>query len=452
MANGLLHSQDIEIKSCKIVTSAGKPLEIRDIVIEFNYFEDIFANGISGSLVINDSMAYIQTYQLQGHEVLVLSLDKPGLDNPIEKTFRLYNISNRNIPKPTNETYILNFCSEELFLNEQYKISKSYSDVKVKDIVKDIVLNNLKIDKKEFPDYNIDDTFGLRTLTIPNFKPHQAINWVCTFAMSSDKGNVGSPFVFYENRYGFHFKSLLNLFQQPSFRIYQQDEKNLSSDKNDLIKDINKDYVSVLEYEFVSTHNTIKAVKQGIYSNKVFTIDPLRLKFGEQTFDYSKYTKDAASIEKGKMPVSAKNRFGDTIDKTPGVIKFCVSSTGQSENKYIKDKKITINENQVEQTVSNRTAQISMLCATRLKILIPGDIELAVGKIVEFNMPETVYTAKNKQKSSDSFYSGKYLITALRHVYNQNNNFVTCLELSKESFPNSYSDFDNNDPGWKNVR
>lgn len=449
MADGLLHSQDIKIQSCKIVTSAGKPLEIKDIVIEFNYYEDIFNNGISGSLVINDSMAYIKTYQIQGNEVLILSIDKPGFDNPLEKNFRIYNIPNRNVAKPTNETYIISFCSEELYLNEQYKLSKSYPDSKIIDIVKDIAFNSLKIDQKEFIDF--DDTTGLRSLVIPNFKPIQAINWLCTFAMSADKGNIGSPFVFYENRYGFHFRSLLNLFQQPAYRLYQYDEKNLNSG-NDLTKDINKDFVSVIEYEFISTFNSVEAVKQGMYSNKTYTIDPLRLKFGEKTFDYSEYTKEAASLEKNTMPISATNRFGDTVNQTAGVHKFCISSTGQSENKYIKDKKITINENLVEQTVSARAAQLAMLCSNRVKILVPGDIELAVGKVVEFNMPTTVYTDKTKQKKPDEFNSGKYLITALRHIVNQQNNFYTCLELSKESFPSKFNNFDNSDPGWKGVR
>lgn len=452
MANGLLHSQDIDFKSCKIVTSAGNPLELKDLVVEFNYYEDIFSNGVSGSIIINDSMAYIQTFQLQGHEVLIVGLDKPGLDNPLEKTFRVYSITNRNVAKATNETYEIKFCSEEMMLNEQYKLSKSYFDAKISDIVKDICLSFLKIDKKEFPDYNVDETTGLRTLVVPSFKPFQAINWVSTFALSADKGNIGSPFLFYENRYGFHFKSILNLFQQPTYRIFQYDEKNLGSDDNKFVKDINKDFVSVIEYEHITTFNTIQAVKQGIYSNKTFTVDPLRLKFGEQNFDYSEYTKEAASLEKGKMPISAANRFGDTVNKTPGVQKFCATTTGQSENKYIKDRKITINETHTEQTVSNRTAQMTLLCANRIKIMVPGDIELAVGKVVEYNMPEIVYTDKTKQKKSDPFYSGKYLITALRHILNQDNQFYTCLELSKESFPSSFNDFDNSDPGWKGVR
>ena len=75
-----------------IVGAGGQPFELKDIIVEFNYFEDIFNNGISGNILVNDSMNYIQILQLQGQEVLILSLDKPGLGKPIEKNFRIYKI------------------------------------------------------------------------------------------------------------------------------------------------------------------------------------------------------------------------------------------------------------------------------------------------------------------------------------------------------------------------
>ncbi len=188
MSDGVLHAQDVGLRSCKIVGAGGQPIEFKNIIVEFNYFEDIFNNGISGALIVNDSMNYIQILQLQGQEILILSLDKPGLDNPIEKNFRIYKISNRTQTKNTNENYIIHFCSEEFMLNEQYKLSKSYTNIKISDIVKDIAFNSLKIEQKDFT--NIDETSGLRSLVVPNFKPIQAINWLCTFALANDNKNV----------------------------------------------------------------------------------------------------------------------------------------------------------------------------------------------------------------------------------------------------------------------
>ena len=53
----------------KLINNLTTILEFKNIVVELNYFEDIFNNGVSGSIVVNDSMNYIQILQLQGQEV-----------------------------------------------------------------------------------------------------------------------------------------------------------------------------------------------------------------------------------------------------------------------------------------------------------------------------------------------------------------------------------------------
>jgi hypothetical protein len=442
MSDGLLTAQDIAIKSCKIIGSSGQPMEFKYLIVEFNYFEDIFAAGISGSLLINDSMGYINILQLQGYEVLILEIDKPGLGEPIKKDFRISNISNRTNTKGSNENYIINFCSEELLINEQYKISKSYKNTTITDIIKSICTEYLKIPDTEV---EIDKTIGLRDIVLPNFKPIQAINWLSTFAKSDDQKNVGSPFLFYEDRDGFKFKSMLTLFQQNVYRKYQYDIKGLNDPKNSMVMDFNKELVNVLQYEQIKSFDSITAVRSGAMSNKMHTVDPVRLKLGETTFNYDEYTKnmDAASLNAGSLPTSATNRLGDTATNTPGVVKFCMTTTGQSENKYIKDKKITVNENRIEETVPLRTAQLALFCTNRLKLLIPGDVDMTVGRVIEFNLPQIAYNNSNRQKENDEYFSGKYLVTAVRHLFNQENKFFSCIEICKESTPQAYNDFNN---------
>jgi hypothetical protein len=442
MSDGLLTAQDIAIKSCKIIGSSGQAMEFKYLIVEFNYFEDIFATGISGSLLINDSMGYINIMQLQGYEVLILEIDKPGLEEPIKKNFRISNISNRIATKATNENYVINFCSEELLINEQYKISKSYKNTTVTDIIKSICTEYLKIPEKKV---EIDKTIGLRDIVIPNFKPIQSINWLSTFAKSDDKKNVGSPFLFYEDKDGFKFKSMLTLFQQNVYRKYHYDVKGLNDPKNNMVLDFNKELVNVLQYEQIKSFDSITAVRSGALSNKMHTVDPVRLKLGETTFNYDDYSKkmDAASLNKGSLPTSGTNRLGETATETPGVVKFCMTTTGQSENKYIKNKNVTINENRIEETVPLRTAQLALFCTNRLKLLIPGDVDMTIGRVIEFNLPQISYNNSNRQKENDEYFSGKYLVTAVRHLFNQENKFFTCIEICKESTPKSYEDFNN---------
>jgi hypothetical protein len=451
MADGLLHIQDVSIVSCKIVGVSGHPTDVSAMVVEINYFEDIFSNFVSGALVINDSVGLIQMFQFQGQEVLILEIDKPGLDDPLKKTLRIYKHSGRSQTKTSNENYIIHFCSEEAYLNEQYKISKSYKNMIIADIVHGILENDLKIN----PDLliNFDKTSGVHDILVPNLKPFQAINWLTTFAQADQDKNAGAFFLFYEDKYGFSFRSVLNLYKQKTARKYKYEEKNLKSTQNDLISDVNKEFVNVIAFEHISAFDSISAVKQGTMASKTITIDPLRLKFGENAHDYNEYTKNVQSLDYASLPNSAENRMGDTMNKTVGAVKFVISTSGQSENKYIKDKEVPVNEFSPEKTTSVRSSQLSLMWSNRIKIIIPGDIGLTVGMIVDFDKPEISYNnPQSKEKTSDPIYSGKYLITALRHIITQENRFTTILELCKDSYPNKTFKYDNTNPGWKEVR
>lgn len=449
MSNGLYNATDFLLKSCVITGSSGQQIDFRYIVLEFNYFEDIFSNCITGNLVVSDSMGYIDILELQGFEFLTLELDKPGMNEPIKKEFRISSITERTMTKSTNENYVINFCSEELLLNEQYKVSKSYKNILVSDIVVDIALNNLKIPANKLV---VDKTIGLRDIVLPNFKPIQAINWITTFAKGDGAGDIGSPFVFYEDRDGFRFKSILELFKQPVYKTYEYSAKGLLSQKNDYVFNLANDLVNVIQYEAIKSFDSVTAIRNGSFANKMHTVDPLRLKFGETNFDYAQYFQQAGKLNPYPVPFTATNRFGDKIDSTPGVHKFCITTTGQNQNKYIKDKKITVNENRVEETVPLRTAQLALFCNNRFKLLIPGDIEMTIGRVIIFNLPEIAYNNKSRTKTEDEFYSGKYLVTAVRHMVNQDGKFYSVIEICKESFPSQYGSYNNSDSIWAGIR
>lgn len=441
---GIHTTTDFYLISCKITGSSGQPFELRDILIELVLFEDLFAFGISGKLIINDSISLINVMQLHGFEQLILKFDKPSLNQPIEKKFRVTNITNRTQTSLQNENYIINFCSEELLLNEQYKISKSFINKKVSEVAKTIFNEYLQIKEK----LEIDETTGLRDIVIPGFKPVQALMWLCTFAIPEGSKQVGAPYVCYENKEGFKFKSILKLFQQPIYRTYFYEPKGLKSEQNPFLTDMNKELVNVLRYEHIKAFDSISAARAGMFKNKLVTIDPLRLKFGEKEFKYDQYFDEAQSLEKEKLNVSKENRIGDTLQDSINVQKFAITTTGQPDNAYIKSKGIRINENKIEDTLPYRTAQIALFTAHRIKLLIPGDSDMHVGLVVKVKIPE-IAPDKNKEKQADKFYAAKYLVTAVRHTLDHQGHFFTLIEVCKESLPNNQTSYDNSNPIFK---
>ena len=71
------------------------------------------------------------------------------------------------------DVYVIHFCSDEVVLSEQYRISKSYSNKIVSDMIYDILKNHLKVPDNKLNVRNIEKSKGLYNFVVPNFKPFE---------------------------------------------------------------------------------------------------------------------------------------------------------------------------------------------------------------------------------------------------------------------------------------
>jgi hypothetical protein len=338
---GLQYPQDFVLDSCVIVTALGQPTEFSKMVVEINYFEDIYSSTITGNLIINDSSGFLNLLGFSGNDYLVLSFGKPGLDTrKISKVFRIYSVSNRTLVKDQNENYVLNFCSEETMLSEQYKISKSYKNQKISDIVKDIMFNQMLVRKEKFDDKNIEETLGMRDIVMPNLKPFEAISWLSTQAISSSSKTEGSPYLFFENYYGFNFKSLQSLYTGESYKAYKYEPKNTTLPNDARLRDFPAELTNVLTFENISNYNTLNSINTGGFANRLYAIDPIRQTYTVNDFDYWEYSMKNRGLNTFPTVTNAQNRKGDSANTTfNSVIKTATTNTGQvSSNRYIKSK------------------------------------------------------------------------------------------------------------------
>jgi hypothetical protein len=452
--NQLLYPQDFNLESCKIVTALGQPFDFSKMVVEINYFEDIFNNVVTGNLFLNDSSSMLNTLGFSGNDYLILSFSKPGDEtSKIEKVFRIFNVSNRAMTKDQNENYILNFCSEELVISEQYKISKSYPNQKVSDIARDIMFNKLKVRPEKFLDSNIETTKGVHNYIIPTLKPFEALNWLATRAISDSPKTKGSPYLFFENRNGYNFRSLQSLYTNPVYKTYRYEPKNLHMPDDQRVQDLNTELSNVLAYETISNYDIIDSINSGAFANRLIAIDPVRLTYTVNNFDLLNYfTPDTSKLNTFPPITNAVNRLGDTVNSTyDAVIKMATTNTGQIQNSYIKQKEPSVKPIDIETFVPFRTAQIALNNTIRYKLVVAGDPLLTVGTVIEFLFPE-MRTAEDNSRIDDVYYSGNFLITAVRHKIDQENKFVSILEISKESLKVPYFNFDNTLPAWKDIR
>jgi len=450
-AAGILNTRDYELKSLTLLTALGT-IELRLIMNEISYHEDLFGGVVSGYVMITESNSYAELLGLNGNEFLVMIFGKyDDPNNIITKKFRVYKIDKRKLAANMyTEVYTLQFCSEELLMSEQYKISKSYPNQTVQEVITDICTSKypgtpgLGIDPSRL---QIDPTYGTYSFIIPNLKPLDAINWLSIYARPDSPQYPGSDMVFYEDRDGFKFKSLQTLTDGRNVVVYN---KYRYDPKNTNEGDLTEEVFNVTTYEILDSYDTLEAINSGMFANQLISVDILTRKSITTNFDYRQYWNNPVTGGLNDYPLTNnfKNRAGQKLNETSQAkLKLVFSNFDDANNAVVQSHPGSVAQNIYAETyIPYRTAQLALANYTRVKISVPGDPLLTVGKVIQFDL-----LSKNPAiKEPDLYYSGNYLVTGVRHMITQND-FKTVLEIAKESLPNQLPDIQDDSTSWTSV-
>jgi hypothetical protein len=446
---GAYYPQDFYLKTLNFLTASGQRIELRQLLVELSYYEDIYSFVASGYITILDSQGFIELLQLTGNEFIEVNFGKvKNGSNENDQKFRVYKSSSRQPAGNMNtETYTLYFCSEELLLSEQVKISKSYKGTKISEIVNNILKEELKIDNEKLSQSVIEQTTGVYDFLVPRMKPFEAISWLSTYARPQLSGAIGADMLFFETKLGFNFRSIQSMMSNDVYATYKYQAKNL--DEN--TQSFQEKSITVIDYELGKPYDILNEIGSGTLANQLISIDPLTRTYKKTNFDYSKYRTQAKSLNAGGPTNSLRNRLGKTEQESyESVIKVATGNAGQKQVPYIKTAEAGVAQDIfVETYIPNRTAQINLANYTVLKASIPGDPGITAGRTVNFNL--LTLKPSNTKKDLDKFYSGKYLVTAVRHIIKPAGVYQTILELAKDSSPSTYSQINSDDPVWKEA-
>jgi hypothetical protein len=442
---GIYSPQDFSIQSLDFITSSGGQIDLKKLMVEMSIYEDLYAFSMSGHIDIRDAQGFIELLQLTGNEFIKIDFGKmKNAPNNIVQTFKVYKVGNRKPDGNQNtENYTIYFCSEELMLSEQSKISQSYKGKKISEIVQDVLTTKLKVPSKKIE--LIEPTTGVYDIVVPRLKPFEAVSWLSLYARPSSTNLVGADMLFFETKNGYNFRSLQSMYAQPIYATYKHQPQNLSE------QSFQDKITSVLKYELVKSYDSLNDTNSGAFANRLISIDPLTRTFRTTDFSLSKYRQQSKSLNPGAPTNLTTNRLGIPQDQNYNAnFKVSVSNSNQSRVPYIKEREgATTKDIFIETIIPFRTAQISLANYTVLKLSIPGDPGITVGRTIQFNVLSLKPT--QTRKDLDNFYSGKYLVTAVRHVVQAQGVYQTILEVAKDSTNAEYSSVDINSSNWKSV-
>lgn len=448
---GLYLPQDYSLNSLNLLPANGQKIELRKLMVEMSYYEDIYSFVVSGYITIMDGQGFQELLPLTGNEFVEINLSKTSDQvNGINRTFRVYKMGPKiTTPNMNTDVYTLYFCSEEMILSEQNKLSKSYKGQKISNIINNILTDNgptgvFKLNSKRIQ--KIEETMGMYDFVIPKFKPFETISWLSNYARPQKPGaEGGADMLFFETKDGFNFRSLQSMFLDSVYAEYNYEAENLN--KN--VQKIKDKITNVLDYEVSKPYDILNEIGSGTFANRIVTIDPLARTVDVKDFNYTDYRAKNGSLDKNAVSPELTNRLGKTQSTSPeGVLKLSFGNSAQQDVAYVKQQGGIAKDINVSTYIPNRTAQISLANYTTIKAVIPGDPGITAGKTIKFTL---LSLRPDNKKDEDKYYSGKYLVSAVRHVVSSEGAYQTVLELSKDSSVTKYPSINSSNPVWKKT-
>lgn len=437
------------LQSITLFLNDGSKYDLTPFMMELTIFEDIFAPAMSGRIMIDDARGFIENFNISGFNFIQLNFSKTGDGDPLKfsKTFRVYKIGERYQQSRSHEVYPIFFCSEERLISEQMRIAKSYPNMMIHEIINSILNNYLKVPSSKLQGV-IEETKGYYDFIIPNLKPFEALNWLSTYAQPKED-YFGADMLFFENRYGFNFRSLQSMFTDKPYKTYNYSPQNVNTES------LNFEINSIISYNFIQTFNSLQTIRDGGFANKLLSIDPLLRNTKVTEFKYDDYFNKGVTLNQYPVSIEQQNRLNKTVTQsTDAVFKVLAGNSGQRRSDTITSNfdnlGSTVPDIGVEVYVPNRTAQLSLINHAKIEVTVPGDPGLSVGRIVTLCIPSLSYNDSKDQANLDQYYNGRYLITAVKHVLDIKGRYHCIFEASSDSVSTSYI-APSNGNDWQNM-
>lgn len=402
-------------------------IEFGSVFTEVEVFEDVYKYSIEGRIRVVDYVGGQEKFLLTGGEQLTIIATKPNGMNDIlvgRSDLIITKISQVNFSQTNSRQYDLFFTSKATVNSMKKKVFKSFGkDRNLSSVVKKLFKemdsdeNNLSI---------IESNIALNAPFVSKgFRPLEAINHL------AKRAGVNKDFYLFFERFaknpGENFTHVfIGLNNLKKFWKNNDSIPKIIYEPN--VGAIN--YINAVESEKLVHTYYLRAepnfdhmvnIKTGFYDSRVRTLDLISRTYTDTKINYiNENDMTPNDIYSNKM-IDSKNIF-TTFDETT-IERLIISPTNDSVAKK-------------SDWVKYDTLGSVLNSGIRITVQISGGSnKIGIGSLVELSVPSAVSRTLNLENPiihEDQIYSGKYMVTAVKHVFTPKT-YNKTLELSRGS-------------------
>lgn len=386
---GFSANNQYDIKKLILEDLNGNQWDMRNYMLELNMYHSIFSVSGTGNFTFFDAHDWRSNLPIMGGEKLTFKFKSYPSDNYTTVIFRVKSVK-QTVQQENSAIVKLSLVSEEQFKNASINQSLSCDGSYYKAIFNQFKLFN---SSKEF-DINDPANSDVKFNTLLR-SPFDNIIGITNRSYDTD----GSPYLFYEDLDGYHFKSLGSMLSGQAADRLLYDPEGIGDDQT-------RDYKSIRDFEIKSDNfDILRMAQDKIESRREFYFDIMGKSFDSTDRTYSNEFSVGQSLETYPLRTTGTN------NKTP----VWMHSMDDTSDKFI----------------YNRLMYLDALHSFGLKTVTIASDFLRVGAVYQYNIRSNAKIDANK-KLKEEYVSGRFLLTNIKRTFTPSE-YVVSSELVKDS-------------------
>ena len=410
----IIHALTINLKD----GDKNASYDIREIFGELNIYDTIFLSSISGNILINDSLGLLNKFVFDGSEVISIKIGKSSDDTEedksliYEKKFRLYKITDRKNNNQTSESYLLHFISDEYVYSLMRKINRSYSG-EYSTIARKIMTDKNGLGLNDEP--VITPSLGIKNIIIPNLSPIESLEWMAKRAVNEE---FLPDYLFFENKLGYNFVSLLDIIKQKPVCMINFNPKNLTPAVLDGKNSMAEEFLGARDFKVLTQFDFLETVKNGSWAGTFQGFDPVTRSFESMDFEYSSFRGN--TNKRNALTTLIQDKQGKLNTNSYNTRKVLASfESNRNKSEYIKSKLNNTQENNIpdnpEQYLLQRRSIFKSFLDRKVRVVVPGNFKISSGLNVLLKTQDRSVRPINGEDDDRSLYAN-YTVIACRHI------------------------------------
>jgi len=431
--SAIQYANEFILDECKLYTVGGLELDLKELVVEVNIYEDIFSNSITGDISFVDTNNILGNAKIVGQEKLSLRLATPDSSdnydrkNSIDFTetpFHIYKVGSSNVINDNAQGFSLSFTTGELVRNGHIRVSQSFKGEPVEDMIKKVIRGEELLKSKKELFY--EPTKNNYKLVAPNMRPFDFINMVARISQSN-LYDGSTTYLFYETVKGYYFRTLDSMMDRKNPRmIYRETTPNTLNDQG--VQDLVANLQNIYQYSIASSTDTLTNQRAGMYASKYLELDFYNKEFKTYDYDYLKeYEKNIHVDEHNKYGSSnapvlseAIDDYGYKLSQYPDSVFHMQSIDKSADNPlmtpmHLEGSEKPYNQMNTEYWLQSRKSRFSQISsALTLQVEVPGSTAIQAGDLIGL---EILNRSNVTDEQYDETLTGRYLVKRLHHVF-----------------------------------